>query len=237
MFGQDYNFLSPFKHRHKEQRALVCGAGCSLNDIDFHKLSKDIVIFACNQATTSMDYCDYFCMTDCSVPSLNYFDHAINISKNIIGFGSFWLDRPTMEFYNKLKDKMYCLQRETSNIFNFDSSNNLLIYGRDVVHVTSHFAYLTGCSPIILAGVDLNYTGGRKYCKSTIFKKIVYWRDNSFDYSDEPSPPTTDWELDYSFKGWEIIKNQNPTIKFLNTNPKGRLAELFETISLESLYG
>ena len=45
-----------------------------------------------------------------------------------------------------------------------------------------------------------------------------------------------DTDLDNSFNAWKTIKEQNPNIKFLNTNPKGRLIELFETIPLEKIY-
>ena len=199
-----------------------------MNDINFDLVNEEKnIIFACNQSVTVLSRCDYFCMTDCAVPKTSFFEHGIDIATKVIAFNQYFFeeDRGLNKFYEKLKDKIYFLERDTNNYYDFNKNNNLLIYGIDVVHVAAHLAYITGCTEIVLAGVDLT-VGEEIYCKGTIFKKDVDWHGHV----------SKSGSLESAFNGWLKIKEQNSNIKFFNTTPGGRLSKLFDTILVESLY-
>jgi len=232
-----FDSLTPFKNIHKGKRAIVCGSAPSLNDIDFNLINHDKnIIFACNQSVTHLSKCDYFCMTDCTVPKQAFFEYGIKIaSKVIISFTQEWYhhhffkDKDSTlklnQFYDDLKDKIYSFERKTNPRFDF-SCNERLIWGVDVVHPISHLAHITGCTEIVLAGVDLNIKK-ETYCKSSEHEHPVEW---AF------SKPSSSQSLNRSFNGWKEIKKQNPNITFLNASPDGKLKELFETISTNLLY-
>lgn len=235
MFEKKYENLLGYQNKHSNKRAIICGSGPSINNFNQSKITKNDIIFSCNQSITAIDRSDYFCMTDWAVSESSFFEYGIDHSDNIMCFGNHFFDEPNINrLFEKLKNKIHFLPRNSVNkaqYFQFDLDN--LIYGIDVVHVAANFAYITGCNPIVLVGVDLNYSGGKKYCEPKSFKQtVLWWGTKSFDYSSNPSPPTTDIDLNMSYSGWELIKKSNPNIKFLNVNPEGRLTELFETIIL-----
>jgi len=241
VFKPDLKFdpLSSFKNIHKGKRAIVCGSAPSLNNIDFSliKPNKNI-IFACNQSVTALSKCDYFCMTDCTVPKEPFFEHGIQIARKVIvSFTPEWYHhhffkeerwtRHWNQFYERLKDKIYFLERKENPFFDF-SCNERLIWGIDVVHPISHLAHITGCTEIVLAGVDLNIKN-EIYCKSSTYKHPVEFANN---YNAPPSSQS----LTRAFNGWREIKKQNGNIVFLNTSTHGKLKELFDTVPIDSLY-
>jgi hypothetical protein len=226
-----------FHNIHKGKRGIICGSGYSIDNFDFGKLSKDDIIFAVNQSVTAMKRCNYFCMTDVTVVGSNFFEYGYNISDKIMMCsGLSFYNYINSNLYQKIKDKTHFLNRRYNNKVNasFNLNDGVLIDGADVIHPTAHLAHIMGCSPIVLIGVDLNYKDGKKYCDSKEFKKEVEWPANT----GTPTKPfgnasgADDFLLTTSFNMWLKVKDQNPNVKFLNANPKGRLTELFETIQL-----
>ena len=221
-----------FRNIHKGKRAIVCGSGYSINNINWDNLPNDDIIFSCNQSITSLNHCNYFCMTDGSIVEASFFEYGISISDNIMfcSGNSFIVFQPVINIYEKIKNKSYFLNRryKSPSDLNFDLDDGLLITGKDVVHVVSHLAYIMGCCPIVLIGVDLNYNNGKKYCDSIKYGKEVIWGDQ---YKVNPIGDTDNILLD-SFQTWISIKTQNPNIKFQNANPNGKLSDIFETINL-----
>ncbi len=225
-FRSDFHALSAFKNIHEGKRAIVCGSGPSLNNIDFSRvLRAKNIIFACNQSVTCMNDCDYFCMTDHAVPQNAFFEYGVGISTKIATFGHFFKDDiiNSKKFYKKIKDKILFLERETTNLYEFDKTNKF-IYGIDVVHVASHFAYVTGCSEIVLAGVDLKYQDDQIYCDPSIYGNDVDWSGHI----------STEGSLEQSFKGWKSMTSNK--IDFFTTSEKSRLSQLMSVFPVESLY-
>lgn len=240
MIRDNLNSLSEVQDVHKGHRALILGSGYSLEKIDFEEISKEDILFSCNQSVTMLKHCDYFCMTDGAIPEANFFPYGADITNKIVFCsGMSFLHLPAViEQYEKIKNKSYFFNRRYHNTGNVDFNLNdgLLIDGNDVVHVIAHLAHIMGCSPIILAGVDLNYDNGKKYCSNTEFKEKIVWsmeekRPAMWPISKSPSG-IGDSNLERSFKVWTNIKEVNKSIVFLNASPEGRLSDLFETILL-----
>ncbi len=227
--------LSTVRNIHAGRTAFVVGAGYSANDFDFGSIG-DGVVFACNAAVTILDRCDYFCMTDGAVPSSNFFRHGLAITDRVVFAGgrNFIVFPPVIAMYDEIAPKSLFFDRryKNSSDLSFDRDDGLLIDGTDVVHVASHLAHVTGCSPIVLVGVDLNYRSGRKYCAGTSFTDGVKWF--SLNGSEQKFPETTmpdgcdDHNLNVSLATWGNIKSANPGVKFMNANPAGKLSSLFE---------
>jgi hypothetical protein len=224
------NSLSEFKNIHKGYRAIICGSGPSLNGFDFNKLTENDIVFAYGQAVTVLKHCHYFCMTDEAVPRMNFFEYGTDISDKIGLLGVAFNGHPrVLDLYEKINNKLFILDRRFNNSrsTDFNLNDGLLIVGVDGVHVTSHLAHIMGCSPIVLVGVDLKYDNGKMYCDGTEFKNKVHWSYTS--RSNSPSGEN-DPEFVRSFDLWREIKQNNPNVKFLNANSKGRLVELFDSI-------
>ena len=232
-----------FKDIHKGKRAIVCGAGPSLNDINFDLISpEDNVIFACNQSVTALTRCDYFCLADNAIVVMPFFEYGIDITtRKVIAMGN--LTNMLNNCQNKtrqdklakmLKGKVHVLPRGFGDSVQFkkwgpiirgpDGKNGL---HEDVVHLTSHFAHITGCREIVLAGVDLTVDNGI-YCKPTTYKEEVDW--SKVALVNEKSV------LDASFKTWVKVKRRNRNIKFLDASPRGVLNKIFNSIPVEDLY-
>lgn len=218
----EYTPIHTISGIHEGKRAIICGSGPSLNDIDFNKISKDNIIFACNQSVTVMNYCNYFCMTDAVIPSkVGLFNYGASIADTVVSLGRLWQIKE-LPFYESIKNKV-CFIERAGDVFNF--TNETLIMGIDVIHPTAHLAYIMGCSPIIFAGVDLKHKNNQIYCNGITYTEELRWEFVS-----------QECHLGSSFDAWRKIKECNPGVKFLNASPSGRLAELFETIPIGSIY-
>ena len=138
------------------------------------------------------------------------------------------------KLYDKIKNKYYIFDRRLNRPDDFCLNyDGLLICGTDVVHVASHLAHTMGCSPIVLVGVDLKYSEGKKYCDNIKFKEEVAWPTLRGIPVNKTSSEKEDSEMLKSFESWKAIKNSNSNILFLNANPAGRLSELFDNFERE----
>jgi len=229
--------IKKYINLHKGKKAIICGSGPSINEIDFKLVSDEYIIFCCNQSVTALDKCHYFCITDNSVICMDFFEHGVKICDEFIALGPFGTPANLMANNNnsKIRNKYAELIKNKSKFFK--RSGGLPFkkrgpvtegpVGNDVVHITTHLAYLFGCREIVLAGVDLTTKGG-VYCNPTSYNNEVNWEGVALENSDEL--------LDNSFKGWEEIKEKTKDVKFLNASSKSRLKELFDTIDKETLY-
>tara|TARA_R110000744_G_scaffold231617_5_gene349772 strand:+ start:467 stop:1141 length:675 start_codon:yes stop_codon:yes gene_type:complete len=218
------NHPSEIEDIHKGRRAIVCGSAPSLNNIDFSRVSDDNVIFACNQSVTVMSKCDYFCMTDHAVPKNSFFEYGVNITSKVATWGSFNSHEHIKNLHMQLKDKIYFFERDHSNLYDL-TKRDKFIQGIDSVQCAVHLAYITGCSEIILAGVDLQHTDGEIYCDSKVYQEDVDWGGHVSEMD----------TLDLSFNNWkDIVSNNDAT--FFTANKESRLTELMPTLPIESLY-
>ena len=168
---------------------------------------------------------------------MDFFEHGAEIANEVIVMGPFnnAEDLMSNNHDSKQRSKFVELIKNKSKFFPrgsmlpFNKTGPILKGppGEDVVHITSHFAYLLGCREIILAGVDLTIDNGI-YCESTIYKEEVRW-DGVAHYNNNDL-------LSNSFNVWQQIKESSNDVKFLNASPRGILNEIFDSIPIESLY-
>ena len=232
-----YDNIQDFKDIHKGKRAIVCGTGPSLNDINFDLISSDEnIIFACNQSVTALSRCDYFCLADNAIVVMPFFEYGISIATKVIAMGRLVdlvsnCHDPDQErkLTEMLEGKGHILPRREDMGLAFYKSGPIIRgpAGEDVIHVTSHLAYIMGCREIVLAGVDLTVNNGI-YCNPTTYKKEVDWSG--------VAPVNNPQFLDASYNTWLKVKEINSNIKFLDASPRGRLNEIFDSIPIESLY-
>lgn len=244
-----------FRDIHKGKPGFVLGSGYSLTEHNINKIIEKGISFSCNSSISSIDNCDYFIFTDGVNPYYRYYKKATQVSKNMI-FAGRGID---YKFYyedidgygNKLefKAKKYLIDRRydklnrgflgntNENDISFEYVDGRLLDGTDVCHVASHLAYVCGCDPIILIGVDLNYKNNERYHKE--FSGELFQEDSSpYKYMDSiayfgKNNENTDNHLLQSLMGWKKIKTYNPDLNIKNTNPNGLLTGLFETIDLK----
>jgi len=221
---------------HAGRTAYVCGSGPS---IDGFVPPPDGIVFACNQSITALPRADYFCMTDGAIPEANFFDWGVaRATKTIFMSGySFLEKKEILDRWDYLLPRSWFFDRrynEQTKSYNFDSAEDphRLIEGTDVIHPTAHLAWAMGCSPIVLVGVDLLYTNGRKYCNPTEFGKPVEWsypelRPAMWFESKLPDGHD-DIHLMTSLDCWTKIKAANPGVAF-RVNGQGRLRSLFDS--------
>lgn len=95
-----------------------------------------------------------------------------------------------------------------------------------MVHCVTHFAYITGCDPIILIGVDLKIKDGKRYCNQTTYTKKLDWGNRI---------PPLNVGFDEAFTGWKKIKELN-NVNILNLSSESRLTEIFPTIGTDKIY-
>lgn len=218
--------LNIFHNIIKNKSALICGSGPSLNTIDFEKISSTVVIFACNQSVTRMRHCSFFCFTDFAIiEKTDLFEYGCEIADQVMCFSDITPYVNTIPNYNKYKDKIFYIRRNINNQFNFTKTEEL-IFGVDVIHVTTHFAYLTGCNPLYLIGVDLTHVNNKKYCESIFFDKDLTWDDNAASIE----------TLNLSYQYWVEIKNQNDILNIYNLSPCSKLISLYESRSTHDIY-
>ena len=220
--------MSELKNIHKGRRGVIIGAGWSLTETDLSPF-KDDVIFACNVATTAINHCNYFCMSDGADPESNFFEHGCNISDKIIFFGDgFFIAPGVIKSWEKIKDKSIFLER-LLDVCNFNFDNGKIIWGYDIGHCMANMAHVMGCSPLVLVGFDLNYKNHKKYCASSIGP--VQWSEtqgfgSKIFYSSLPDGDD-DPNLKCSFETWKTIKTVNSTVQFFITNPQSKLNSVF----------
>jgi hypothetical protein len=248
-----FESVEKFRDKHKGLPGFVLGAGYSLTEFDINKIIKKGISFSCNSSIVSIDECDYFIFTDGAIPYYNFYEKAARMSKNLI-FAGKGMDqkfyKENINGYNEViefKAEKHLINRRYSgvafivtndeNSAKFDHADGLLIDGSDVCHVASHLAYVCGCDPIILIGVDLNYKGSERYHRSLSEREMIQRNFSPYKYMDNLNyfgkSNNTDDHLMRSFMSWQKIKTSNPNVNIKNTNPKGLLANLFETINIK----
>lgn len=246
--------LEDFRDIYKDKIGFVLGSGYSLKNWNLNNIINKGISFSCNGSIIEIDRSDYYMLTDGIIPYYNYFDKASLVCDNMIFASKGW---ETTDCYNKnvngynnpieVKSKKYQLNRRyhDANNTDFNIKDGLLICGSDVCHVATHFAYICGCNPIILIGIDLNWDGDKKYSEDWGDDSMIQKINSPHKITDYPDyynkqiitngdkTIITDAHLLTSYSFWENIKKTNGDINIKNTNPNGRLNNLFETIDLK----
>ncbi|RKX63314.1 MAG: hypothetical protein DRP42_07775 [Tenericutes bacterium] len=220
--------LAEFKDRHKGKVGFVLGAGYSLNNINAERLCASGVTFVCNMAIRAVPHCDYYMYTDGGPPYFAYFSKVRHVARNIChccrglpgGFANL-----------KCSGKKYTVDRKYEGRDNCEFDYNKLIFGLNIGHVMAHFAWVCGCNPIVLIGMDCNYKGGRKYAvaydelERPIFQGWNYKGDNLGN---------SDGHLGASINLWRKIARVNPNSRIVNAS-EGVL-DCFPRVNIANYY-
>ena len=155
--------LSEFIDKHKYQTGFVLGNGPSLRNFDSSKLESGITI-AVNSSILKAPKADYYFSCDTGMVLWESWLTLRNLKCDLIlatndSFQCFESRIKGNVFDGIDPSRIKYISRKKDNIF--DLGNNL-VHGSSSVHAAVHFAYVMGCSPIVLVGCDLKYVDGKK---------------------------------------------------------------------------
>lgn len=219
------NSLDVLRNRHKGQAAYIVASGASLRGIDVQKIISKGVSFVVNEASMILDSFDYYLFTDYAVPQMSYFKPGVEKCDALI-FGTSQMTN----LFNKIKkEKKYIFNRRLDDHANYKFSiiDTKLCVGNDCVHVATHLAYLCGCNPIILLGVDMCWIGENMHCAdwSQIKHKGKPFEDqyNKKDhFVQEKDGIKTHLGFRHSMNIWATIarhNKDNKSLKIINASP------------------
>ncbi len=208
--------------------AYLLGSGPSLRHLEPERLKGCVI--ACNSAILKAPSADYYFATDGGVSYFGSFDMLNDLACKIV-LGS----RCAHFAYNmgRCKTPTDRIIRLPYERHGYDLSQPKLIVGLSCVHVAAHFAWLLGCSPLVLIGCDCATEEG----------KVWAWEfEGETTETIHPNHPGfigREGEKKYlgGFStGWERIKAQTPhELPILNAS--GGTYDTWPRISLEDAYG
>jgi len=150
---------------HDGKRAFIVGNGPSLADTDVSKL-KDDIVFGCNRINLGYEkwelYFPYWCIEDVrlaadtatewnDIPASIKFvpselDHLITDTSNVC---TFYIERTPK--YRKNRGESFYWP-------GFSFEPDVIYSGYSVVYTMIQIAFIMGCNPLYLIGMDHNYT-------------------------------------------------------------------------------
>lgn len=210
--------LEKFKDIHKGKTAFVAGSGPSLRHIEPERL-KDHIVIAINGAILKLPEADYFFSCDGRVTltsawqSLKNLRCKLMLDQTYSGFNSYDYKEPFVKSYEGIADeRLIFFKRDRSNP-NVMRDDNLLLLGSSSAHSAAHFAYLLGCSPVVLLGMDCGLEDGKRFY-------------NEFEGQPKDGIFKPEWERYATREGneilgafcntWVAIAGNNPNVKLIN---------------------
>jgi hypothetical protein len=146
--------IREFRDRHKNDPCFIYGAGPSLRLIDIDPLKKYISI-SVNSGIVKAPFSNYFITDDIGVKNWSYFISLLPMLKCI----SFLYKEKLSNFASHLTNIVWTHHKEDKKL----DRGDLLINARTSVGSAVHLAYIMGCNPIILLGVDCCYCDKNRY--------------------------------------------------------------------------
>jgi len=228
--------LSDLKDKYKDQIGFVVGAGPSLHFQNVDLIKNNIVI-AVNSGIKKVPFCQYCLSDDHDIYNWDYFNYLKELS-----CAKLFYKKKCSHFEKEFKegeivffDHLEYVVAGQPNGKNLKLTKREPIIGaRTSVASAIHVAYIFGCNPIILLGVDCNHYQGKRY----------YWQ---FD-GEEPCKRLDDKNvykiLNHSsdfIKYWKLFKimNKNLDINILNASIINNFdmssLDVFPKISLEQV--
>ena len=233
--------LKIYIDKHKDKMAFILGTGPSLRNIK-PELLKPHVTIAVNGAILKAPEADYYFSCDNGMVLWKSWLTLKDLKCKLIlasnsGFGAFQhviKDRGIFDGISMLR--IDYLPRKKDNIFD---KGDKLIKGSSSVHAAVHFAWVMGCSPIVLIGCECKYVGGKKHYwdfPNQPDEGLVNLKHNSHRRPLSKSNPggTTDGELNHHRNVWRLIRKLNPQeINIIDAS--GGNYEYFQSNTLEEI--
>ena len=207
-----YDF-DKIENTHQGETAFVIGGGWSLDEMPINDIIKKGVSIACNNAIQSVDECHYFFMTDGMIRKFEYYNEVPNKAKTTVFCNDAFLNDYNESTHNKI-----LLSRRENARWNWvcDNKDKKILMGYNVIHCAIHFAFVLGCSRVVLLGCDGNYQHGKKYASgdSHLLKD-----GTTYDaFADKIQSNNSDNHLSSSNGGHKEIKRWNPKKQILNAS-------------------
>ncbi|HET59548.1 MAG TPA: hypothetical protein ENN32_04195 [Chloroflexi bacterium] len=177
------HLLDEFVDIHKNQRAFIVGNGPSLNQIDMSKLASEIT-YGSNRSYLGYDkwqyHFTYWGIVDRLQIEHYQFEYEDNVPVEIVKFFPFQY-LPLFNFDNAcpVPHKFGTKPGQPQ----FSLSPDMLYLGWSVSFFLIQIAAIMGCNPIILVGMDHNYSldqrkmgmidGNRWYDRNTFTRKLI----------------------------------------------------------------
>lgn len=220
--------MGSFTDRHKGRKCYVFGSGPSLNRFDCDKLALDGVTIFCNASIMAVKACDYYFFSDPRIADHKaYFPTVLDKARIVIANNSYIRGLCEKRFGDKLISRVQLVADEHTKGVKW--TKDTLIGGVSCVEVAANLAYVMGCEPIILVGVDLKWDGSNKYFHDQ--SDPALWPPIENEGS-----AAIDASLSLAFECWAEIEKQNPGLPIFVANKDSRLRELYPCIDLSAFH-
>lgn len=228
--------LKTFLDKYIGRLVFILGAGPSLRKVNI-KLLKSHIIIAVNSSILKTPFAQYFFSCDARVTLFKSWLILKNLQCILIlkgktdgGFGVYDKKTGIDAFEGIIKKRIFYFDRKDDWII---EKSDKLLFGKSSVHCAIHFAYILGCSPIVLLGCDCQTEEG----------KIHFYNFPGESEGDLIKPEFRPFFInDYNniagalgsvFQGWRDLKRMNPKIDIINAS--GGILDVFPRMSLEGV--
>lgn len=209
--------LINFKDIHSGKQAFVCGSGPSLKDVPKNIIDKGVTICV-NASGTHFEKFDYLYLTDAATPHMAYWDEVCEKAESLI-FANPELAGECAGAAQKTNKPCYLMTRNYDESTNYKFNSHKLCMGQDAPISATHLAYVMGCRPIILCGIDLCFNAGQRYFDDKAYDHApdspyaeAWARDYKKGKLDKGGYETDIW-LNIALPTWNMVYKQNPNIK------------------------
>ncbi len=231
--------LRNYIDKHKGKIGFVLGTGPSLRNLDPILLKSHITI-AVNGSIIKVPKAQYYFTCDQSLVLWESWYTLKNLNCDLIlasncGFAAFDSRIGKNAFEGISKERVQYIHRKKNNIID---KKKELIQGSSSVHPAVHFAYVLGCSPIVLIGCDCKYVEGKKWFYEFSGQPIDRLLKSEYKKYQRPLAPyspgsKTDGELNHHIRVWNEIGGQNLNIPIIDTS--GGKLSMFSQMTLEKV--
>ncbi len=232
--------LRNYIDRHKGKMGFVLGSGPSLRNLDPELLTSHIAI-AINSSLVKVPKAQYYFTCDQSMTLWKSWSMLKDCECDLIlasnnGLAAYDSRTGIFSFDGISKERIQYIGRKEDNRMD---KGDKLIKGSSSVHAAAHFAYVLGCSPIVLLGCDCRYVEGKKWFYQFPNQPVDELLKPEYDKYRKPlahySPGSvTDGELNHHIRIWREIANQ----RVVNITDASRgVLTMFPQKSLKEIFG
>jgi hypothetical protein len=238
--------LTEFHNLHHGKMCFIAGASPSLRHVDF-KTIKNFITIAVNSSIMKYPESDYYVTDDQGVLDWNYWRQYVLPSK----CHKFLFREKLGKHITNYNDSEYTFydHRYWSQEFNRD---NMLVYSDPLVPIVGartsvasaiNIAFIMGCDPIVLLGMDNCFEDGKRYFwefhgEPKAFQINKFSNYSRFpSYIDKKTNKTIDRHCHEYEKYWSHFAEANPQLlrgKILNSSVNS-LLEIFPKVELDRI--
>lgn len=153
--------LEEFNNKHTGKTCFIIGSGVSILNHDISKLSEYVTI-AVNSGIIAAPFADYFLSDDVSVKMWSYFHDLRSLKTQVLMY-----EDKLLSCENMFKERSVFYKHRRGYHLTKPYSHKIyekaLCECRTSVGSAIHTAYIMGCNPIVLVGIDCCRVDGKRY--------------------------------------------------------------------------